>query len=248
MDRINKQDMIVANVFPSAIRDRLYLLLAPEAIRAQWDLLHWQTSFPILPSSLPTSLVETVGDCYVAAAGLPDPMDDHAVVACKFARKALETMKEITNEMEISLGPDTVALELRVGIHSGQVTAGVLRGERSRFQLFGDTMNTASRMESSGERDSIQVTQATADLLKEAGYVRWLIPRSSRISVKGKGKMQTSGFARRNRLSRRDLPSWIVRCQQSMKGNELNVMDQLRGAVASSTLTLRASSTWQRQN
>eukprot|EP00980_Cylindrotheca_fusiformis_P016277 scaffold4838_cov110-Cylindrotheca_fusiformis.AAC.1 len=75
---------------------------------------------------------------------------------------------------------------------SGQVTAGVLRGERSRFQLFGDTMNTASRMESSGERDHIQVTQATADLLTEAGYgAKWLIPRSNTIFVKGKGEMQT---------------------------------------------------------
>eukprot|EP00980_Cylindrotheca_fusiformis_P008515 scaffold1807_cov140-Cylindrotheca_fusiformis.AAC.7 len=74
---------------------------------------------------------------------------------------------------------------------SGQVTAGVLRGERSRFQLFGDTMNTAARMEHSGERNRIQLSQATADMLTEAGLASWITPRSSRIYVKGKGDMQT---------------------------------------------------------
>eukprot|EP00980_Cylindrotheca_fusiformis_P020734 scaffold7744_cov90-Cylindrotheca_fusiformis.AAC.5 len=74
---------------------------------------------------------------------------------------------------------------------SGQVTAGVLRGERSRFQLFGDTMNTAARMEQTGERNRIQLSQASADLLKEAGLGKWIMPRSGKISVKGKGDMQT---------------------------------------------------------
>jgi hypothetical protein len=71
------------------------------------------------------------------------------------------------------------------------VTAGVLRGERSRFQLFGDTMNTASRMESSGKRNHVQLSQATADLLTGAGFSKWILPRSSKIFVKGKGEMQT---------------------------------------------------------
>eukprot|EP00980_Cylindrotheca_fusiformis_P028843 scaffold22655_cov173-Cylindrotheca_fusiformis.AAC.2 len=100
-------------------------------------------------------------------------------------------MKDVTLKLEVSLGPDTSDLELRTGIHSGQVTAGVLRGERSRFQLFGDTMNTAARMESSGERSRIQVSQVTADLLTEAGLARWIIPRSTKMFVKGKGEMQT---------------------------------------------------------
>eukprot|EP00980_Cylindrotheca_fusiformis_P022363 scaffold9240_cov126-Cylindrotheca_fusiformis.AAC.3 len=135
--------------------------------------------------------VETVGDCYVAAAGLPEPTDDHAVVACRFARDCLKKMKDVTLKLEVSLGPDTSDLDLRTGIHSGQVTAGVLRGQRSRFQLFGDTMNTAARMESSGERSRIQVSQVTADLLAEAGLSRWIIPRNIKMFVKGKGEMQT---------------------------------------------------------
>eukprot|EP00980_Cylindrotheca_fusiformis_P025175 scaffold13215_cov114-Cylindrotheca_fusiformis.AAC.4 len=74
---------------------------------------------------------------------------------------------------------------------SGQVTAGVLRGERSRFQLFGDTMNTAARMEQSGERNRIQLSLTTADRLTEAGLAQWIMPRNGKIYVKGKGDMQT---------------------------------------------------------
>ena len=55
-------------------------------------------------------------------------------------------MDTLTKELEISLGPDTGDLQLRIGLHSGSITAGVLRGEKARFQLFGDTMNMAARM------------------------------------------------------------------------------------------------------
>lgn len=84
---------------------------------------------------------------------------------------------------------------MRMGIHSGQVTGGVLRGERSRFQLFGDTMNTASRMESTGEAGKIQVSQETADLLIVAGKSEWIHLRDQKIVAKGKGEMQTYWLA-----------------------------------------------------
>ena len=59
----------------------------------------------------------------------------------------MRLMHGLARDLQISLGPDTGDLDLRVGVHSGPVTAGVLRGERARFQLFGDTMNTTARIE-----------------------------------------------------------------------------------------------------
>jgi class 3 adenylate cyclase len=99
-------------------------------------------------------------------------------------------MKQLTKRLELTLGPGTSELSLRIGLHSGPVTAGVLRGEKSRFQLFGDTMNTASRMESTGLASSIQVSETTANLIKERGHHDWLTKREDMVRVKGKGEMQ----------------------------------------------------------
>jgi hypothetical protein len=80
---------------------------------------------------------------------------------------------------------------MRFGLHSGPVTAGVLRGDKSRFQLFGDTVNTAARIESTGQRNKIHLSQETADLLTAAGKNHWLSARQEKIEAKGKGELQT---------------------------------------------------------
>lgn len=120
-------------------------------------------------------------------------------------------------ELEVSLGPDTGDLGVRIGLHSGQCTAGVLRGDKGRFQLFGDTVNTASRVsclppvvvspgqqftllqnlilcpafdpqiESTGVPNRVHVSEQTAELLAQAGHSKWLVPRTDTVHMKGKG-------------------------------------------------------------
>jgi adenylate cyclase len=124
--------------------------------------------------------IKTIGDAYMAAAGVPDPCADHAHRA---ARLALD-MRDSVATSAIS-GRD--GLELRLGINTGPVTAGVIGTKRFLYDLWGDTVNTASRMESNGTPGEIQITRATYELLRDAFVCE---PRGT-IQVKGKGEMET---------------------------------------------------------
>eukprot|EP00538_Stauroneis_constricta_P004292 CAMPEP_0119565374 /NCGR_PEP_ID=MMETSP1352-20130426/29797_1 /TAXON_ID=265584 /ORGANISM="Stauroneis constricta, Strain CCMP1120" /LENGTH=876 /DNA_ID=CAMNT_0007614265 /DNA_START=1 /DNA_END=2631 /DNA_ORIENTATION=- len=149
--------------------------------------------------------VETIGDCYMAATGLPLPQPKHATIMVHFAHDCLRKMNSLLPMLSSRSGSnDTMDLALRIGIHSGQVTAGVLRGEKSRFQLFGDAVNTASRMESTSEPCRIQCSQSTADELILGGKRDWLELRKETIEVKGKGKMQTYFVMKRRQKSSAD--------------------------------------------
>jgi class 3 adenylate cyclase len=135
--------------------------------------------------------VETVGDCYVAVAGLPEPRKDHAVVMARFAKDVLIRMSSLTKKLGASLGPDCEELSIRIGVHSGPVTAGVLRGDKSRFQLFGDTVNTTSRLQTTGDCGKIHLSGETATLLTNSGKGHWIVPRQDAVEAKGKGVMKT---------------------------------------------------------
>jgi len=80
-------------------------------------------------------MTQQIGDSYVAVSGLPEPRKDHATVMAKFARDCLAAFNSVTTKLEVTLGPDTGDLAMRVGLHSGAVTAGVLRGDKARFQV-----------------------------------------------------------------------------------------------------------------
>ncbi|CAJ1964594.1 unnamed protein product [Cylindrotheca closterium] len=135
--------------------------------------------------------VETVGDCYVAVTGLPEPRADHAFAMAKFARECVMRFNELSKQLEVKLGPDTGDLAMRAGLHSGPVTAGVLRGDKSRFQLFGDTVNQAARIEGTGKRNRVHLSSETAELLIKAGKKSWIKKREDVVTAKGKGEIHT---------------------------------------------------------
>jgi adenylate cyclase len=136
--------------------------------------------------------IKTIGDCYMVAAGVPTPRPDHARALALMALDMLEVMR---SDDEVG----QLGLELRVGINSGPVVAGVIGRKRFLYDLWGDAVNTASRMESHGTPGRIQITRPTYELLADEFECE---PRGT-IAVKGKGEIEAWYLIR----PRGDLPS-----------------------------------------
>jgi adenylate cyclase len=199
-----KAENLLLNILPSSIADRLKAETGPIADQVgsasilfadvvdftPWSerltpaevvgcLNHLFSHFDELAERHGLEKIKTIGDCYMVAAGVPLPRPDHARALALMALDMLEAMR--SSDAVGGLG-----LELRIGINSGPVVAGVIGRKRFLYDLWGDAVNTASRMESHGTPGRIQITRATYELLGDEFECE---PRGT-IAVKGKGDVE----------------------------------------------------------
>jgi adenylate cyclase len=137
-------------------------------------------TFDDLADRLKLEKIKTIGDCYMIVGGLPEPRADHAVAVAEMALAMLHAVHAIGK----SSGEP---IDVRIGVHSGPVVAGVIGKRKFTYDVWGDTVNVASRMESHGVPGAIQISAITRGLLDG----KFAMTRRGVIEVKGKGEMET---------------------------------------------------------
>ncbi len=128
--------------------------------------------------------IKTIGDAYMAAGGLPTPNNTHAL---DVVRAALEIRDFIAQGKALKVAKGLPYFEIRVGIHTGPVVAGIVGVKKFAYDIWGDTVNTASRMESSGEPGQVNISGTTHDLVKDRAELRFT--HRGKVQAKGKGEM-----------------------------------------------------------
>jgi class 3 adenylate cyclase len=152
--------------------------LAPEELVSRLNLVF--SSFDDLVDKLKLEKIKTIGDAYMCAGGLHSLEYDHAEAVAEMAL----AMKRRLHEFSAEFGE---ALDIRIGIHTGPVVAGVIGKKKFIYDVWGDTVNTASRMESHAEPGTIQVSETSYELLKDT----YEFEARGSIEIKGKGPMRT---------------------------------------------------------
>jgi class 3 adenylate cyclase len=142
-------------------------------------------SFDDLSEEYKVEKIKTIGDEYFVASGVPKPANDHAVRCANYALKMQDIVKEHTR---VNSNP----FELRIGMNTGSLVAGVIGNKRFVYDVWGDIVNVGSRMESQGVPGKIQVTPATKQAIeKQEENGQFKFEKRGTIEVKGKGEMRT---------------------------------------------------------
>jgi len=133
--------------------------------------------------------IKTIGDAYMVVGGLPEPSPNHAAAIANMALDMQRAIKELSNTEAIQW-PESIqhqGIAIRIGIHTGPVVAGVIGTKKFTYDLWGNTVNIASRMETHGKAGKIQVSAATYERLKDS----YVLQRRGLIDVKGGGQVVT---------------------------------------------------------
>ena len=185
-DRLKQEEHTIADQFPEAtvlFADVVgFTQLSSQISAAELVVLlnSLFSMFDELAEQHGVEKIKTIGDAYMVVAGLPTPRSDHAHAIANLAIDMQKAVARFNVELNQSLS-------IRIGINSGPVVAGVIGLKRFIYDLWGDTVNIASRMESQGIAGVIQVSEATYECLKE----QYLFQKRGIIQVKGKGEMTT---------------------------------------------------------
>ncbi|WP_342640046.1 adenylate/guanylate cyclase domain-containing protein [Rhodoligotrophos ferricapiens] len=138
------------------------------------------SAFDDLALRLGVEKIKTIGDAYMAAAGLPSPRADHVEVLAEFALGALDLLRRVN----ATGGTD---FRVRIGLHAGPVVAGIIGRHKFIYDVWGDTVNIASRLESQGAPDRIQVS----DVVRQALAHRYDFEPRGTLTLKGRGEAST---------------------------------------------------------
>jgi class 3 adenylate cyclase len=160
--------------------------MSPQSLVSLLDDLF--TQFDELARVHGVEKIKTIGDCYMAVSGAPEPRLDHATALADLALAMVVQMKQFSANRVSDL-------QIRIGLHTGPIIAGVIGQNKFIYDLWGDTVNTASRMESTGLPDQIQITEA---MQRELAAEFELHPRGA-VEIKGKGQLKTWLLDRRKR-------------------------------------------------